>query len=90
MQCESWCSSWGYEDCTCGRQIEVTIAPEPTMGDVYITGSLIKAVYSNGFTIEHRIIAEIRRLDPEPPKALRPSSRIPVARLLDRSVTPTR
>lgn len=92
MQCEPWCASWGYEDCSCGKQVEIEIllAPEPTIQSVRSSGRFLVATYSNGISLEYRAIAEIRRLDPEPPKHLRSSSRIPVARLLDRSVTPTR
>lgn len=90
MQCELWCPSWGYEDCTCGQQVEITLLPEPTMRSVRASGRFLVATYSNGISLVYRAIAEIKRLDPEPPKALRPSSKIPVARLLDRTVTPTR
>ncbi len=83
MECERWCPSWGYEDCTCGVQVEVDIqvTPEPTLRRVARSGGYLVGVFSDGVTIAYRAIAKITRLNPEPPKHLF-SNQIPRATLL--------
>lgn len=79
MECEIWCPSWGYEDCTCGAQIEVTIAPEPTLRSVRLSRGYLVGTFSNGYSIVYRALAKVIDLDHEPPK---PSNELPRATLL--------